>query len=455
MARPVSPWLDGTAPVGPPLAGHTRADVVIVGAGFTGLWTALTLTERDPSLQVVVLEAAVVGHGASGRNGGFVDASLTHGVHHGLANHAEEFDELARLGAENLAELTAFVRTHDLDVDLEPVGEVTVATEPWQLEDLADGLEAYERAGEKVRLLDADEVRAQLDSPTYLGGLVREDGAALVDPGRLVHALARLAGERGVVIHEGSPVTQLAAHGTGVVARTPGGQVVADRAVIATNAYSHRLLPRLGRWFVPVSDQVLLTAPLTDTQLARIGWDNRQGFGDAANLFHYYRLTPDQRILWGGYDVIYRYGGKVGPAHDHHRATYDALAAGFRRTFPQLDDVPFERAWGGPVATTTRFSVAFGEELGGRAVWALGYTGLGVAATRFAARVLSDRLLAPDSALLELRFTSTRPVPFPPEPLRWAVVEATRRAMHRSDAREGRRGWWLGTLDRIGIGLDA
>jgi glycine/D-amino acid oxidase-like deaminating enzyme len=453
--RGVSSWLDGDGPHGPPLVADVRADIVIVGAGFTGLWTALQLTERDPSLDVVVLEAAVVGYGASGRNGGFVDPSLTHGIHNGLAHYPGEIDELVRLGAENYAELVAFVAEHDIDCHLASVGSIDVATEAWQLADLEESAEVHARAGERVTLLSAEEVRKEVDSPTYLGGLHRPDGGGLVDPGALVRGLARVALERGVTIHEGSPVVGIDPRGTGVVVRTAAGAVTADRAVLATNAYSHTVLPRTGRWFVPVYDYVLLTAPLTDEQLGRIGWHNRQGLADAANQFHYYRLTPDQRILWGGYDAIYRFGSPVGPAQDHRRATYDLLASHFRATFPQLDDVPFERWWGGAIATTSRFTVTFGEELDGRVVWALGYTGLGVATTRFAATVLRDRLLDPSSPLLELDLVRTKPFPFPPEPLRFVGVELTRRAIARADRREGRRGPWLKTLDRFGIGFDS
>jgi glycine/D-amino acid oxidase-like deaminating enzyme len=471
-----SPWLDGGSAFGPPLVGDTSADVVVVGGGFTGLWTALELTERDPSLRVVLLEAERIGHGASGRNGGFVEPSLTHGIHNGLAHFPDEIDELVRLGAENHAALTAFVADHGIDGDLRPVGVIDVASEPWQLADLEEGVAAFERAGEKVELLDAAAMRAQVDSPTFLGGLHRPDGGGTVDPGKLVRGLARVATERGVTIHERTEVTGITAAGTGARVTTTSttpttpsttpttpsttptttpGEVTAGQVVVATNAYSKAVLPRTRHWFVPVYDYVLMTAPLTPAQLARIGWEGRQGLADAANQFHYYRLTADDRILWGGYDAIYRYGGPVGPRQDHRRATYDALARNFRRTFPQLPDVVFERWWGGPIATTTRFTVTFGEELDGRVVWALGYTGLGVATTRFAATVLADKLLDPDSPRLALKLTSTKPLPFPPEPVRSIGVHLTRRAIARSDRREGRRGPWLKALDTIGVGFDS
>ncbi|WP_052666234.1 NAD(P)/FAD-dependent oxidoreductase [Nitriliruptor alkaliphilus] len=453
--RGLSLWQDGAGPPRPGLAGDRRADVVVIGAGFTGLWTALQLTERDPALDVVVLEAATVGHGASGRNGGFVEPSLTHGLHNGLAHFPDEVDELTRLGAANLRGLIEDVDRFAIDCDLHEAGVLDVATEGWQLDELAGAVDAHEAAGEKVELLDRAGARALVDSPTYVGALHRPEAGATVDPGRLVRGLAAELDRRGVPVHEGTPVTEVAEDATGVRVRTPDGTVRADRAVLATNAYSHRVLPRTARHFVPVHDYVLVTAPLTAEQRARVGWEGRQGVADAGNQFHYYRLTPDDRILWGGYDAIYRFGNGVGTRDDHRRATYDRLAAHFRATFPQLDDVPFERWWGGPIATTTRFTAVFGDVLGGRVVYALGYTGLGVAATRFAGHVLTDRLLDPSSPLLDLRFTSTAPFPFPPEPLRWVGVTLTRRALARADRRDGRRGPWLRVLDAAGIGFDS
>jgi glycine/D-amino acid oxidase-like deaminating enzyme len=453
--RAGSPWLDGGSPHGPSLAGDASADVVVIGGGFTGLWTALELAGRDRSLRIVLLEADRIGHGASGRNGGFVEPSLTHGIHNGLSHFPDEIDELVRLGVENYAQLTAFVADHGIECDLRPVGVIDVASEPWQMADLEEGVAAYEVAGEKVELLDAAAMRAQVDSPTYLGGLHRPDGGGTVDPGKLVRGLARVAVERGVQIHEHSAVTGIAPAGTGARVTTAAGAVTADRVVLATNAYSKAVLPRTRHWFVPVYDYVLMTAPLSPEQLGRIGWEGRQGLADAANQFHYYRLTADDSILWGGYDAIYRYGGQVGPRQDHRKATYDVLARNFRRTFPQLHDVAFERWWGGAIATTSRFTVTFGEELGGRVVWALGYTGLGVATTRFAATVLADKLLDPGSSRLALEFTSTKPLPFPPEPVRSLGVHLTRRAIARSDRREGRRGPWLQALDKLGVGFDS
>jgi glycine/D-amino acid oxidase-like deaminating enzyme len=451
-ARPF--WAGEGAAPSPPLVGAARADVVVIGAGFTGLWTALHLTDRDPDLDVVVLEARTVGFGGSGRNGGFVDPSLTHGLENGLAHLPDENDTLLALGRENLAGLADFVREHAIDCAFERTGLVEVAVAPWQLEALGEAADLHRRHGADVTLVDGAGARAILDSPTYLGALVHREGA-LVDPGALVRGLARVARERGVRIHEGSPVERLGLEGADVVAVTPGGRVRAARAVVATNAWSHRLLRPTGRRFVPVHDYVLVTAPLTGEQRARIGWQGRQGFADTGNRFHYYRLTRDDRILWGGYDAIYGFGSSIGPHRDHRPATYELLERNFRATFPQLDDVPFTHRWGGPIATTSDFMLHVGAVLDGRVTYALGYTGLGVAASRFAARVLADGIQDPGSSLLRLRLVTRRPFPFPPEPLRSVAVGLTRRALIRADRREGRRGPWLRLLDRFGIGFDS
>jgi len=447
-------WLDTPPAAHPPLTGSIDADLVIVGAGFTGLWTAIALTDREPGMRVVILEGAHVGYGGSGRNGGFVESSLTHGLANGVAHFPDEIDELLRLGNENLAGLITFVREHQIACHLEQTGGIDVATAGWQLDDLEQDAHLHARFGEPVELLDAAALRDQVVSPVFLGGLARDD-TAIVHPGKLARGLATVVADRGIRIHERTPVTALRRSGSGVLATTAEGGVQAERTVLATNAYSHRLLRRTSRHYVPIHDYVLLTAPLTADQRSRVGWANRQGLADSANQFHYFRLTHDDRILWGGYDAIYRYGNGIGPRHDHRPATYDVLARHFRTTFPQLDDVRFDRWWGGAIATTTRFTPVFGEALGGRVLYALGYTGLGVAATRFAARVLTDRLLAPASPLLRLRFTTAGPFPFPPEPLRWASVQMTRRAIARADRRQGRRGPWLRLLDRFGIGFDS
>ena len=176
---------------------------------------------------------------------------------------------------------------------------------------------------------------------------------------------------------------------------------------------------------------------------------------DSGNQFHYFRRSADDRILWGGYDAVYHPGNRVTPAHDARPTTFDKLARQFVETFPQLAGIRFTHAWGGAIDTTTRFTVTFGDALGGRVHYALGYTGLGVGSSRWAAGILRDRLLRPDSPLLDLELVRSRPFPIPPEPIRTPAVELMRRAVIGADDHEGRRSWFLRAMDMLGIGFDS
>lgn len=451
-------WLDrAERPVSAPaLVGATTADLAIIGSGFTGLWAALQAAEENPGRDIVVLDAATVAEGASGRNGGFVDGSLTHGLANGRAQWPREQPLLERLADENFAALIASVDAHGIDCDLTRSGELDVATAPWQLAGLHEEAGHLRAGGQQVEILDAAQLRAQVDSPTYVGGLWRKDRVAVVDPARLAWGLRRAAEARGVRFFDHSPAQAVAAGGGQgpLVLQTPAGTVRADRVLVATNAYSPPVRA-VRRYVIPVYDYVLVTEPLTDAQLTSIGWRNRQGIGDAANLFHYYRLTADNRILWGGYDAVYHFANRIDPALDQHDETHRLLAEHFFATFPQLEGLRFTHRWGGVIGTTSRFTCAWGRGHGGRLAWVAGYTGLGVAASRFGARVALDLVDGQVTERTELEMVRRKPVPFPPEPLRWVGVQLTRRAVQRADANDGREGLWLRLLGRFGIGFDS
>jgi glycine/D-amino acid oxidase-like deaminating enzyme len=430
------------------------ADLAVVGGGFSGLWTALIAKERDPSLDVAVLEAQTAAWAASGRNGGFCSASLTHGLANGLARFPDEIAELERLGRANLDEIEAAVTRYRIDCDFERTGELDVATAPWQLADLISQREDAGRFGTPPRLLDADQVRAEVDSPTYLGGVWDPDGCAMLDPARLAWGLRAACLEVGVRIYENTPVRHISSSGDGLVLQSPHGTMTAHRVALATGAHS-RLLRRLRHYLVPVYDYALMTEPLSPAQLASVGWRHRQGVGDSANQFHYYRLTSDNRILWGGYDAVYFAGGRISPAHDQRPATFELLAKHFFDTFPQLAGLRFTHRWGGVIDTCSRFCVFFGTAHRGRLAYAVGYTGLGVGASRWGAEVMLDLLGGTPTALTGLRMVRTKPLPFPPEPMRTAAIQLTRSSIARADRHEGRRDLWLRTLDRLGLGFDS
>jgi glycine/D-amino acid oxidase-like deaminating enzyme len=206
---------------------------------------------------------------------------------------------------------------------------------------------------------------------------------------------------------------------------------------------------------VPIWDYALMTEPLDEARLASLGWANRQGVGEETNQFHYYRLTSDNRILWGGYDAIYHFGSRIRPSYEQRSASFEGLSERFFRTFPQLEGLRFSHSWGGPVASTTRFCLDAGRSHGGRVAWAAGYTGLGVVASRFGGRVALGLLDEPERPELNLEFIRKRPLPWPPEPIRSLVIELTQRGLARADRNEGRRGPWLRLLDRMGLGFDS
>lgn len=440
-------WLDD-APGDdyPRLHGDLSCDLAVVGGGYTGLWTALLAKRENPDARVVLLEGRRIGWAASGRNGGFCEASLTHGDENGRNRFPAEFDRLNELGMANLDEIEAVVAELGLDAEFERNGAIDLATEPHQVEWLREAAD-----GEGARFLDADAVRAEVHSPTYLGGLLRTRDSALVHPAKLARALARACEAAGVELFEHSPVEGI---GDGTTLYTPRAVLRSKRTALATNVFPS-LLKRNRLATVPVYDYVLMTEPLTDARLATIGWSGRQGLGDSANQFHYYRLTRDNRILFGGYDAIYHYGGRVRESYEDRPETFRKLASHFFTTFPQLEGLTFTHRWAGAIDTCSRFCAFFGTARQGAVAYATGYTGLGVAATHFGARVMLDLLAGRDTERTSLEMVRSRPLPFPPEPAASAGINLTRWSLDRADHREGRRNLFLRTLDAVGLGFDS
>ncbi|RFC72010.1 FAD-dependent oxidoreductase [Streptomyces sp. AcE210] len=457
-AKPLSYWLDdpGRPEARPALTGDERCDLLVVGGGYSGLWTALLAKERDPGRDVVLLEGQEVGWAASGRNGGFCAASLTHGVANGLARWPGEIGKLEELGNRNLDAIEDAVARYSIDCDFERTGELDVATEPHQVTELQEFHQELTEAGLAggTELLDADATREQVDSPTFLGALYDRRGVAMLHPAKLAWGLKQACLDLGVRVYEHTPALELSSSGAGTAVRTPYGRVFAQHVALGTNVFPS-LVKRVRSYTVPVYDYALMTEPLTDDQLASIGWKNRQGLGDSANQFHYFRLSADNRILWGGYDAIYPYGGRVRAEYDHRPETYAKLAGQFFTCFPQLEGVRFSHAWGGAIDTCSRFSAFFGTAHKGRVAYAAGYTGLGVGATRFGADVMLDLLSGERTERTELEMVRTKPLPFPPEPFAYTGIALTKWSLARADDNGGRRNLWLKAMDKAGLGFDS
>jgi glycine/D-amino acid oxidase-like deaminating enzyme len=449
-------WLDrpDRPPARPALEGESSTDLAIVGGGFTGLWAALQAVEDTPGRDVVLLEGERIAFGATGRNGGFCDASLTHGLENGRHRFPDEIERIEQEGRENFEQIVATIDRFGIECSWETNGSMMAATAPHAVEWCRSAAETLSAFGYEATFLDRDEVRAEVHSPTYEAAVWKRTGSGLTDPARLAWGLADAAERLGVRIHEHAPVTGIDDEGETLVVRTAIGRVRARRVILGTNAYPP-LARSIRRYILPVYDHVLMTEPLSIDQKVAVGWSNRQGLSDMANRFHYYRLSDDDRILWGGYDAIYHWNDGVDPRFERRDATYDVLARHFFETFPQLEGVRFTHAWAGAIDTCSRFSVFFGREFDGKLAYAAGYTGLGVGATRWGARVCLDLVDELRTARTQLSLVRTKPLPFPPEPFRSAGVWVTRRALARADRRKGRRGPWLKLLDAAGLGFDS
>jgi glycine/D-amino acid oxidase-like deaminating enzyme len=441
-------WTAGEA-----LVGDQRVDVVIVGGGLTGLWTALGLKAIDPGLRVVILEAHSLGYGASGRNAGILLDTIDHS--HGLAIHHFGEDEAARLAALGRANLTRMLATLErlgIGCDVERNGSLIVALNAPQLAALEEELECARRLGiDDLVLLDGDATQAEIRSPRYLGALANP-ASALLDPVKLVTGLGAEARRLGCTIYEETPVRVIERTPQALVVTTATGNLHADRVILATNAYSQLLHPGLRWRYLPLYDYVLVSEPLTTEERGLLGWRGRQGVSDARNFFNYYRLTADDRILFGTSEAFY--AGGVGPEHDHSDTHYRALRSSFAELFPALSSLRFSHAWGGPIAATTRFTPFFGKAHGGRLLYALGYTGHGLGTTHLAGQILAELAVGRASALSDLEIVKRPPKPYPPEPFRrWGVALVTR-ALRQVDA-GAEPNLLLRLLDTLGMGLSS
>jgi len=450
-------WLDADPlepKAHPTLIGDMTTDLCIVGAGYTGLWTALLAKEANPERNVIIIEQRETGAGASGRNGGFCSYSLTHGFMNGYTRFKDEMAVIERLGRENLEAIAETIKRYGINCGFELTGEISVANEEWQMAGLIEEAELRNSFGDNVEILSKEEMQSRVNSPISVGGLWDPDGTALIDPARLVWGLEKACLKNGVQIFENTSATKLERTNKGIIVHTPYGNVYAHRVALATNIY-RSLVRRAKKYVVPVYDFQLVTEPLTPEQMDSIGWKNREGLSEAGNQFHYYRLTKDNEILWGGYDAIYNFRGKVRSEYETSAETYAHLAEAFLETFPQLKGIKFTHGWGGAIDTCTRFTQFWGRAHRGRVAYVMGYTGLGVGSSRFGAQVMLDLLDGVDNERTQLSMVRKKPIPFPPEPFKFIIIRLTQWSINKSDENGGKRNLWLKFLDRLGLGFDS
>ncbi len=448
-------WLDDPlrpAPE-PALTKETSADLLIIGAGYSGLWTALLAKEENPNRDIIILEAGEAATGASGRNGGFMSASITHGFSNGFSRWPKELPTLLQLGLQNLNEIEETIERLGIDCDYIRTGDIDLATEPHHIEEMKEEVEQSAPFNTNFQFMDRDEIQAVVKSPIVIAGL-KKPNSSLVNPAHLAWGLRKACLDLGVQIFENSPVTKLEEEGNHVVAHTQHGHVRATHVALATNAFPP-LLKRLSYYVVPVYDYALMTEPLTSEQRESIGWSGREGLSDASRQFHYFRTTADGRILWGGYDAVYYWNNGFGPHLETSQEMFGRLAEHFFQVFPQLEGLNFSHAWGGAIDTCSRFSPFWGTVHHGKTAYSMGFTGLGVGATRFGAKVMLDLIDNKKTERSDLEFVRTKPLPFPPEPFRSFGIQLTRWSMERVDRNGGRENLWLKAMGWLGLGFDS
>ena len=436
-----------------PVTTKTESDLTIIGAGFTGLWTALLAKQRNPNLEVIIIESNEVAYGASGRNGGFCSASLTHGFLNGLSRWEKEFPKLLQLGRNNLDEIENTIKRYNIECDFNRSGEIKVADETHQIDDIHEEVELSKQYGVDAKFLSQDEIRARVNSPSYLGAIFDPD-TAMLNPTQLAWGLRRICLGLGVKLFEGTQVTSLEEKRDSVVIKTRFAEIESKKVALATNAFPP-LIKNLSYYVVPVYDYALMTEPLSKSQRDAIGWRGREGLSDLCNQFHYYRTTNDGRILFGGYDAIYYKNNKIDSDLENNPASFGLLAEHFFQTFPQLEGLRFTHAWGGVIDTSSRYTAFWDTVMNGKVAYSLGYTGLGVGASRFGANVILDLLSGEKTERTELQMVKSKPFPFPPEPLRSPIINFTRWSLKQADENKGERNLWLKLLDGLGVGFDS
>ncbi|MGA9113649.1 MAG: FAD-binding oxidoreductase, partial [Candidatus Dormiibacterota bacterium] len=414
--------------VRPPLEGDQRADVVIVGGGFTGLWSAIRLAELEPSRRIVVLERETVGFGASGRNGGFAMTMVTRSIHDLVRKVGPAAARRVHAAmVKTLSEIEAFCATEGIEADITRPGLLTVSNGPEQDVRIRQDLEASSRLGlDDITPLSAAECRALVAAEGVRCGHY-EANSLLLDPAALSLGLARAAERRGVVIFERTALVRAQGTRSGVLMRTPKGSVRAERALLATNAYAHAI-PRIRRFLFTICAYIVCTEPLTTSQWDRVGWERRMGIEDRRVMPHFHRPTADGRILWGGRDAPVSPIGPD-PLRDQDPRIFGRLEETFRQTFPQLDDVRIGERWGGPVGATVHCLPSVGWLHPGALAYAVGYSGHGVGPSALLARVAVDLLLERDTGRLTLPLVTRRPMRLPPEPLRWPLLNGAQRVL--------------------------
>jgi len=432
-----------------PLPGSLRADVCIVGAGYTGLWTAYYLKKAAPHLRVVILEQRFAGYGASGRNGGWLTNAVTGGRDQYVKTHGTE--AAARFQTqmnETVDEVIRVATLEGIDADIVKGGEFTVAYDSAQQSRLVAAARA-ERAWSMtdVELLSAKEATDRINVVGTTGASWHPH-CARIQPAKLASGLARVVEALGVEIYEDTRVGEILPHR----AITEHGTVDAEYVVRATEGFTAGL-KNLHRAWLPMNSSLIATEPLSTEIWDSIGWDGRDALGDMAHAYMYAQRTADDRIAIGGRGVPYRYGSKTDSDGQTPSSTVELLRGILHRFFPATADVAIDHAWSGVLGVPRDWAATVGLDPNSGLAWAGGYVGTGVTTTNLAGRTLTDLILGTPSALTELPWVNHRVRNWEPEPFRWLAVKALYQAYSMADHAELTRRTTTSPLATIADGV--
>jgi glycine/D-amino acid oxidase-like deaminating enzyme len=428
------------------LPGDRDVDVVIVGAGYTGLWTAYYLATADPSLRIAVVEAQVAGFGASGRNGGWCSALFPTSPEAMARRHGRAAAmALARAMESTVDEVGRVAAAEGIDCHYAKGGTITLARDATQEARGHALVEAESAYGVDVSWLSADEA-AKLCGATSVRGGVYTPHCAAIHPGRLVRGLARAVERLGVVIYERTRALSVRA---GEVA-TDRGRVRAPVVVRATEGYTAGLAG-MKRSLVPLYSLMVATDPLPRSFWDTVGLARRETFADFRRMIIYGQRTADDRLAFGGRGAPYHYGSRVAPAHDQDARVHAVLAETLVELFPDLGPTPpIAYRWGGPLGVPRDWTASVGFDRASGLAWGGGYVGDGVATSNLAGRTLADLITGDSSPLTSLPWVGHRSRRWEPEPLRWLGINASLRMMDTADAREHRTGRRYRPADLLG-----
>ncbi|GLS89901.1 oxidoreductase [Psychromonas marina] len=446
-------WLDNPNRPDPEkkLESHIETDLLIVGSGFTGLWTAVQAKEQNPDRNIVVIEANTAAIGASGRPGAILSTSLMHGMENSNRLFTDDMEELERLGKENMDQFRETIEKYNIDCDVEWTGELTVAIGKHGIPDIESEHHLYIKHGHDAHLLNQQEVQKEINSPLFEGGLWSKKRSGTIHPAKMAWGLKRVAKALGVIFYENTPMLNSKTKAQQVLVNTPNGSILANKVILATNAFTKHQ-KKISKRVAAIRDRIIMTVPLTEAQLSELGWKNRQGIYDTRTQLNYMRLTKDNRVLFGG-RLDYFFDNDTDPDYDKKAEPFERLLEALYKTLPALKDIEISHAWSGPIALTTRMAVHYQHFHAGKMIYAGGYSGFGVTASRFAARValaIIDDVDIPERHLL---FSKTVPAWIPPEPFRWIGAKITMYALDTCDEKSGWRIPWLNMVDKIGFPL--